>query len=319
MRLVVLCVLVVAGALAQPEFESDEAYEAFLRQRIAELRSDIAELRFVVHGFVDSDTVAPAPDVNPPPVPVPDVSSYQVEAKVVGESYNHERHLATGSGAVGAMNLQVRRRIAMASRPPAPVRPRDSVCSHIWSVFAPAPRSTRTPCCSLGRGHNCLTPRAPSTPPPGSSWAKTTPSLATWSRMARIWSVCLCACAAACPRAVDDGVCVCVCLQNDAMPFTAGANINAGSIVSLSSNGTIVPGFGMQLSNAITTVGIVSTNPIILNMTGKVVVVLYNDSNMYGWASYYDTTQSIASVSAVCACVPVCLCVCLPVCLCVCV
>ena len=119
--------------------------------------------------------------------------------------------------------------------------------------------------------------------------------------MARIWSVCLCACAAACPRAVDDGECVCV--QNDAMPFTAGANINAGSIVSLSSNGTIVPGFGMQLSNAITTVGIVSTNPIILNMTGKVVVVLYNDSNMYGWASYYDTTQSIASVSAcLCAC-----------------
>ena len=107
----------------------------------------------------------------------------------------------------------------------------------------------------------------------------------------------------------------CVCVQNDAMPFTAGANINAGSIVSLSSNGTIVPGFGMQLSNAITTVGIVSTNPIILNMTGKVVVVLYNDSNMYGWASYYDTTQSIASVSAcLCARVPVCLSVSVSVC-----
>lgn len=55
----------------------------------------------------------------------------------------------------------------------------------------------------------------------------------------------------------------------------------------------------MQLSSSITTFGIVS-RPIVLNMTGTVVVVLYNDTNYYGQAVYYDTTTYTPSVCVLC-------------------
>ena len=80
-----------------------------------------------------------------------------------------------------------------------------------------------------------------------------------------------------------------------ATPFIAGNNIVQGAICSLSSSGQALQGWGLQLSNPIST-GPFVNNPIVLNMTGSVVVMLYNDTNWYGWAAYYDTTTSIVQV-----------------------
>lgn len=79
------------------------------------------------------------------------------------------------------------------------------------------------------------------------------------------------------------------------MPFIAGSNINAGQIVSLASNGSVLPGFGMQLSGAVASAPQVA-NPIILNMTGTITVLLYNDTNYNGQAIYYDTSKASPSV-----------------------
>ncbi len=92
-------------------------------------------------------------------------------------------------------------------------------------------------------------------------------------------------------------VCVCmrVCVQNLGQPFVAGDTIAANNIVSLSSTGEVLRGFGLQLSPSVTTFGVVS-NPIVLNMTGSIVVVLYNDTNFNGRAVYFDTTQTTPGV-----------------------
>ena len=84
--------------------------------------------------------------------------------------------------------------------------------------------------------------------------------------------------------------------QNLGMPFVASTNITQGSIVSLSSTGGVMQGFGMRLSTTTATIAMIG-NPIVLNMTGSVVVLLYNDTNYYGQAVLYDTTGSSASVS----------------------
>jgi hypothetical protein len=83
--------------------------------------------------------------------------------------------------------------------------------------------------------------------------------------------------------------------QNLGMPLTAVTNITKGSIVSLSSSGGAMQGFGMSLS-APTASAAVLSNPIVLYLTGTFVVTLYNDTNMRGQAILYDTTTSTAGV-----------------------
>ena len=65
--------------------------------------------------------------------------------------------------------------------------------------------------------------------------------------------------------------------------------------MSLSPTGGVVKGFGMQLSGAFATTGFIN-NPILLNMTGSVVVLLYNTSAFTGQAVYFDTTSTSPGV-----------------------
>ena len=65
--------------------------------------------------------------------------------------------------------------------------------------------------------------------------------------------------------------------------------------MSLSPTGGVVKGFGMQLSGAFATTGFIN-NPILLNMTGSVVVLLYNTSAFTGQAVYFDTTTTSPGV-----------------------
>ena len=78
-------------------------------------------------------------------------------------------------------------------------------------------------------------------------------------------------------------------------PFVAESSITEGSVVSLSPTGGVVKGFGMQLSGAFATTGFIN-NPILLNMTGSVVVLLYNTSAFTGQAVYFDTTTTSPGV-----------------------
>lgn len=78
--------------------------------------------------------------------------------------------------------------------------------------------------------------------------------------------------------------------QNLDVIFTAATAVNPGDVVSLMSNG-VAKGFGLQLSASVTSFDNM-TNPIVVNMTGRVVVVVYFDVNGYGQAAYYDTTTA---------------------------
>lgn len=84
-------------------------------------------------------------------------------------------------------------------------------------------------------------------------------------------------------------------VQNLGSPFTALTDIPQGSIVSLSSSGGVLKGFGTQLSSTLATAAFLG-NPIILNMTGTVVVMLYNDTNSYGQAMYWDSNTATPTV-----------------------
>ncbi len=117
-----------------------------------------------------------------------------------------------------------------------------------------------------------------------------------------------------CVRVAMAARCVGTMWQNLGTPMTAVTDIPRGSIVSLSSNGGAMKGFGMQVTSALATGGL-TTNPIVLNMTGTVVVMLYNDTSAYGQAVYYDTTASSVGVGVglcvllspnVCRCVCMC-------------
>lgn len=78
--------------------------------------------------------------------------------------------------------------------------------------------------------------------------------------------------------------------QNLDVLFTAATPVNAGDVVSLTSTG-VAKGFGLQLSASVTSFDNM-TNPIVVNMTGRVVVVVYYDVNGFGQAAYYDTTTA---------------------------
>jgi hypothetical protein len=83
--------------------------------------------------------------------------------------------------------------------------------------------------------------------------------------------------------------------QNLGMPLTAVTNITKGSIVSLSSSGGAMQGFGMSLS-APTASAAVLNNPILLNMTGTGVVLVYNDTSDFGQAVFYDSVAGTVGV-----------------------
>jgi hypothetical protein len=81
------------------------------------------------------------------------------------------------------------------------------------------------------------------------------------------------------------------------MPFVAANAVAAGSLVSMTSAGEVTPGFGAQVSSAITTLSY-SAFVRVVNMTGTVVVVVSTNYTGHGFVTYFDTTTSSPRVSA---------------------